>query len=73
MSIAELKGIAASLDAEDRADLAGFLLDLMDGDDPKESEEDSVSEAFARRAEIDGGLVVSLSEAELWTALGPPN
>ncbi len=70
MSIAELKGIAASLDEEDRAELAGFLLDLMDGADPGETTMDSVTEALSRRADLEAGTVVPLSESEFWNGLG---
>ncbi len=66
MGIAEIRGFAESLESGDRAELFGILLDMADEADPVDSGSDSVTEAIARRSEVEAGESTMLSDDAFW-------
>ena len=64
MSITEIRDEALKLAEEDRADLVASILDSLDGADPNDSGEDSLTEARSRGEELTSGQVKGLSEEE---------
>ncbi len=53
-----------TLDEGDRADLAALILDSLDGADPNDSDEDSLTEAKRRGEELGSGAVIGIPEEE---------
>ena len=68
MNTAEMRSFVESLESGDRAKLFGILLDATD-QGPDDSDENSVSEAIARRDEVDSGDVEMLDEETFWRGL----
>jgi hypothetical protein len=65
MKLSEIGIEALKLNEGDRADLAAMILDSLDGADPNDSNEDSLTEAIRRGEELWSGAVVGLSKEEL--------
>jgi putative addiction module component (TIGR02574 family) len=65
MELAEIEVQVMKLSEEDRADLAAMIWDSLDGADPNDSDEDSLTEAIRRGEELWSGAVVGLSKEEL--------
>ncbi len=65
MSIAEIHDAALKLNEEDRSDLLAVLLDSLDGADPNDSNDDSLTEARRRGEELASGKVKGMTEKEL--------
>ena len=53
-----------TLDEGDRAHLAALILDSLDGADPNDSDEDSLTEAKRRGEELRSGAVKGIPEEE---------
>ncbi len=62
MELAEIEVQVMKLSEEDRADLAARIWDSLDGADPNDSDEDSLTEAIRRGEELWSGAVVGLSK-----------
>jgi len=69
MGTTEIRGFAESLESGDRAELFGILLDLAEEADPTDSDNDSVTEAINRRAEVESGEAKMLDDGEFWSGL----
>jgi hypothetical protein len=65
MKLSEIGIEALKLNEGDRADLAAMLLDSLDGADPNDSDEDSLTEAIRRGDELWSGAVKGLTKEEL--------
>ena len=65
MSIAEIQKMALTMNEEDRVELAASLLDSLDGADPNDAGQDSLTEARQRSEEWSSGKVQALTEDEL--------
>lgn len=65
MSITEIHDAALKLNEEDRSDLLAVLLDSLDGADPNDSNDDSLTEARRRGEELASGKVKGMTEKEL--------
>jgi putative addiction module component (TIGR02574 family) len=65
MELAEIEVQVMKLSEEDRADLAAKIWDSLDGADPNDYDEDSLTEAIRRGEELWSGAVVGLSKEEL--------
>lgn len=65
----ELNQLVTKLDYGDRAELAGLLIDSLDGDDPGDEEEDSVTTALRRSAEMKSGEDPGMTLEELMTSV----
>ena len=64
MKLSEISALAMTLDEGDRADLAALILDSLDGADPNDSDEDSLTEAKRRGEELRSGTVKGIPEKE---------
>lgn len=64
MEKAELCAEALKLEAEDRADLVGMILNTFDEADPNDFDGDSLEEAVRRSEELKSGAVEGISENE---------
>lgn len=64
MKLSEIGIEAMKLSEGDRADLAAMILDSLDGADPNDSDEDSLTEAKRRGEELWSGAVKGISEEE---------
>lgn len=64
MKLSEIGIAAMKLSEGDRADLAAMLLDSLDGADPNDSDEDSLTEAIRRGDELWSGAVKGIPEEE---------
>lgn len=64
MKLSEISALAMTLDEGDRADLAALILDSLDGADPNDSDEDSLTEAKCRGEELRSGAVKGIPEEE---------
>ena len=64
MNVSEIMTLAMTLDEGDRADLAAMILDSLDGADPNDSDEDSLTEAKRRAEELWSGAVKGISGDE---------
>lgn len=64
MKLSEISALAMTLDEGDRADLAALILDSLDGADPNDSDEDSLTEAKRRGEELKSGAVKGIPEEE---------
>lgn len=64
MKLSEISALAMTLDEGDRADLAALILDSLDGADPNDSDEDSLTEAKRRGEELRSGAVIGIPEEE---------
>ena len=64
MKLFEIGIEAMKLNDVDRADLAAMILDSLDGADPNDSNEDSLTEAIRRGEELWSGLVKGIPEEE---------
>ncbi len=64
MKLSEISALAMTLDEGDRADLAALILDSLDGADPNDSDEDSLTEAKRRGEELRSGAVKGIPEEE---------
>jgi hypothetical protein len=64
MKLSEISALAMTLDEGDRADLAALILDSLDGADPNDSDEDSLTEAKRRGEELGSGAVIGIPEEE---------
>ncbi|PAW66239.1 MAG: hypothetical protein B9S38_13995 [Verrucomicrobiia bacterium Tous-C4TDCM] len=64
MTLSEISALAMTLDEGDRADLAALILDSLDGADPNDSDEDSLTEAKRRGEELGSGAVIGIPEEE---------
>jgi len=64
MKLSEISALAMTLDEGDRADLAALILDSLDGADPNDSNEDSLTEAKRRGEELRSGAVKGIPEEE---------
>jgi putative addiction module component (TIGR02574 family) len=64
MKLSEIEAAVMKLDEGDRADLAAMILDSLDGADPNDSDEDSLTEAKRRGEELRSGAVNGIPEEE---------
>jgi len=64
MKLSEIGAEAMKLNEGDRADLAAMLLDSLEGADPNDSDEDSLTEAKRRSEELWSGAVKGIPEEE---------
>jgi hypothetical protein len=64
MKLSELGVEAMKLDEGDRAELAAMILDSLDGADPNDSNEDSLTEAIRRGDELWSGAVTGIEKEE---------
>jgi len=64
MKVAEIGEEAMKLDEEERAELAYMILESLDGADPNDSDEDSLTEAIRRGEELRSGKVKGVSAEE---------
>jgi len=64
MKVAEIGEEAMKLDEEERAELASMILESLDGADPNDSDEDSLTEAIRRGEELRSGKVKGVSAEE---------
>ena len=64
MSITEIREEVLRLSEADRADLVGALIDTLDGADPNDSGQDSLTEARIRGEELAMGKVQGVSKDE---------
>jgi hypothetical protein len=69
MSVAEIQKEVASLPEKDRAELAVFILDSLEGECREVPDED----ALRRRDELLNGQVTGMTRAEFATECGHPN
>jgi len=60
---------ALSLDAADKAEFIGIVLDSFDAPDPSDNDLDSLSEAILRSEELKSGAVKGLTQEEFWRNL----
>lgn len=65
MLTAELTQLVTKLDSGDRSELAGLLIDSLDGEDFEEEGEDSVTIALRRSAEMRSGEDPGITLKEL--------
>lgn len=65
MKVAEIGEEAMKLDEEERAELAYMILESLDGADPNDSDEDSLTESIRRGEELRSGKVKGVSAEEL--------
>lgn len=64
MKLAEIEVQVMKLSEEDRADLAARIWDSLEGADPNDSDEDSLTEAIRRGEELWSGAVKGIPEDE---------
>ncbi len=64
MKLSEIEAAVMKLDEGDRANLAAMILDSLDGADPNDSNEDSLTEAKRRGEELWSGVVKGIPEEE---------
>jgi putative addiction module component (TIGR02574 family) len=64
MKLSEIEAAVMKLDEGDRADLAAMILDSLDGADPNDSDQDSLTEAKRRGEELRSGAVKGIPEEE---------
>lgn len=64
MKLSEISALAMSLDEGDRADLAALILDSLDGADPNDSDENSLTEATRRGDELWSGAVKGIDKED---------
>lgn len=64
MKVAEIGEEAMKLDEEERAELASMILESLDGADPNDSDEDSLTEAIRRGEELRSGKVKGVAAEE---------
>jgi putative addiction module component (TIGR02574 family) len=64
MKLAEIEKEVMKLSEEDRADLATMIWESLDGADPNDSDEDSLTEAKRRSEELWSGAVKGIPEEE---------
>ncbi len=64
MELSEIGAEVMKLDEADRAELAGMILDSLEGADPNDSDEDSLTEAKRRGEELWSGKVAGLGKDE---------
>ncbi len=64
MKVAEIGAEALKLGIGERADLAALILDSLEGADPNDSDEDSLTEAVRRGDELRSGVVQGIAERE---------
>jgi putative addiction module component (TIGR02574 family) len=69
MKLAEIEVQVMKLSEEDRADLAARIWDSLDGADPNDSDEDSLTEAIRRGEELWSGAVKGISKEELFSEI----
>ncbi len=69
MLTAELTQLVTKLDYGDRAELAGMLIDSLDGEDLDDEGEDSVTIALRRSAEMKSGDDPGITLEELMTSV----
>jgi hypothetical protein len=69
MSVAQIQEAVAGLRAEERAELAAWLLDSLPPATEDDAGADSVEEAARRRAELDSGQVVAIPSEEFWSRI----
>jgi hypothetical protein len=60
---------ALSLDAADKAEFIGIVLDSFEAPDPSDNDLDSLSEAILRSEELKSGAVKGLTQEEFWRNL----
>ncbi len=65
MLTAELTQLVTNLDYGDRAELAGLLIDSLDGEDFEDEGEDSLTIALSRSAEMKSGENPGITLEEL--------
>lgn len=64
MSITEIRDEVLRLDEGDRAELVASILESLNGADPNDSNEDTLTEARRRGEELASGDVKGLSEKD---------
>ncbi|MGB6223629.1 addiction module protein [Haloferula sp.] len=64
MKLEDLGAEALKLDESDRAELMHLIMDSLEGADPNDSDEDSLTEAIRRGEELRTGKVEGIPEAE---------
>jgi len=64
MKVTEIGAEALKLGIGERADLAALILDSLEGADPNDSDEDSLTEAVRRGDELRSGVVQGIAERE---------
>jgi hypothetical protein len=64
MRATEIGAEALKLGAGERADLAALILDSLEGADPNDSDEDSLTEAVRRGDELRSGVVQGIAEQD---------
>lgn len=69
MLTAELTQLVTKLDYGDRAELVGMLIDSLDGEDPGDEGEDSVTTALRRSAEMKSGEDPGITLEELMASV----
>jgi len=67
MSVAEIKSAVVELPVQDRAELAGWLLDLLPVPALGDEDPDGYHEAGHRREELDSGQVAPLGTEQFWS------
>lgn len=69
MLTAELTQLVTNLEYGDRAELAGLLIDSLEGDDDGDEGEDSLTVALRRSAEMKSGEDPGITLEELMTSV----
>lgn len=64
MKLAEIGVEVMKLGEWDRAELAAMILDSLDGADPNDSDDDSLTEAIRRGDELKSGTMDGIGERE---------
>ncbi len=69
MKLAEIEKEVMKLSEEERVDLAAMIWESLDGADPNDSDEDSLTEAKRRSEELWSGAVKGISKEELFSEI----
>ena len=64
MSVTEIRDQLLSLGQADRAELIGWVIDSLEGADPNDSNQDSLTEAIVRGKELESGAVEAVPKEE---------
>ena len=67
--MAEIKSTVANWPAEQRGQLAIWLLNSLPPHDQQDATSDSIEEATRRREQLDSGEAEGLSSEEFWTSI----
>jgi putative addiction module component (TIGR02574 family) len=69
MSVIEIRKTVSALPDKERAKLAAWILDSLPPASDQDASADSIEEAVRRRAELNSGKVVPLTNEEFWESI----